>query len=223
MAPAVCSSQVRSSQVRSWHRRRMRGRARPRRSSSRFNTNGVVTATLNGIAARHDERAADRDPGRLLLGAAERPRRVHQSAAVRAQRPRGEHPGRHARRGGRHALASDVLPAELDLHVAHRSLPIDRLHVPDVVQTSSGRRRPHRLVGAVDPRAARSRPRKDVVGSALAPFRGKLAGIVTASRASLRLAYKGKGVASLKPGRYTISVIDESTSSGFAVKGKHGT
>ena len=40
---------------------------------------------------------------------------------------------------------------------------------------------------------------------------------------SLRIAFKGKSVASLKAGRYAISVVDRSSSSGFAVKGKRAT
>jgi hypothetical protein len=63
---------------------------------------------------------------------------------------------------------------------------------------------------------------QDVVGSALTPFRGTLSGIVTAA-GRLSIAYKGKSVTSLKAGRYAISVVDRSSSNGFAVKGKRST
>jgi hypothetical protein len=63
---------------------------------------------------------------------------------------------------------------------------------------------------------------EDVVGSAIAPLRGTLSGVVTAA-GRLSIAYKGKAVKSLKAGRYTITVVDRSSSNGFVVKGKHTT
>jgi hypothetical protein len=57
----------------------------------------------------------------------------------------------------------------------------------------------------------------DFVGSAILPFRGTLTGVVSAA-GRLSLAYKGKSVASLQAGRYTISVTDRSTTSGFLVQ-----
>jgi hypothetical protein len=52
------------------------------------------------------------------------------------------------------------------------------------------------------------------VGSGIAPFRGTLVARVTAAGA-LRLAYRGKGITSLLPGRYRITVTDRSSTSGF--------
>jgi hypothetical protein len=57
----------------------------------------------------------------------------------------------------------------------------------------------------------------DFVGSEILPFRGTLTGAVTAA-GRLSLSYKGKSVASLKAGRYTISVNDRSSTSGFLVQ-----
>jgi hypothetical protein len=57
----------------------------------------------------------------------------------------------------------------------------------------------------------------DFVGSAILPFRGTLTGSVTAA-GRLSLSYQGKSVARLKAGRYTISVNDRSSTSGFLVQ-----
>ncbi len=57
----------------------------------------------------------------------------------------------------------------------------------------------------------------DFVGSEILPFRGTLTGAVTAA-GRLSLSYKGKSVTSLKAGRYTISVDDRSSASGFSVQ-----
>jgi hypothetical protein len=57
----------------------------------------------------------------------------------------------------------------------------------------------------------------DFVGSEILPFRGTLTGSVTAA-GRLSLSYQGKSVARLKAGRYTISVVDRSSTSGFLVQ-----
>jgi hypothetical protein len=57
----------------------------------------------------------------------------------------------------------------------------------------------------------------DFVGSAILPQRGTLTAAVSAA-GTLSLTYQGKSIASLKAGRYTISVTDKSSTSGFAVK-----
>ncbi len=57
---------------------------------------------------------------------------------------------------------------------------------------------------------------QDVVGSAVVPFRGFLTGTVSAA-GKLTLAFKGKSVKRLTAGRYTIRVVDRSSSSGFTV------
>ncbi len=56
-----------------------------------------------------------------------------------------------------------------------------------------------------------------LVGSAILPFRGTLTGAVSAA-GRLTLAYKGKSVASLKAGQYTISVTDNSSTNGFVLE-----
>jgi hypothetical protein len=62
---------------------------------------------------------------------------------------------------------------------------------------------------------------QDVVGSEVLPFRGTLAGAVSAA-GRLTLAYKGKSVTSLKAGRYTVKVDDRSSTNGFLLqKPKH--
>ncbi len=58
---------------------------------------------------------------------------------------------------------------------------------------------------------------QDVVGSAIAPFRGTLTGAVSPA-GTLTLAYRGKSVTSLSPGRYAITVADNSTRSGFMLE-----
>lgn len=63
----------------------------------------------------------------------------------------------------------------------------------------------------------------DFVGSAILPQRGTLTAAVSAA-GTLSLTYQGKSIASLKAGRYTISVIDKSSTSGFALtKLRHAT
>ena len=60
-------------------------------------------------------------------------------------------------------------------------------------------------------------PSTDVVGSASATFRGTLRGSVSPTgKATLTL--KGKPVASLKAGRYTVTVTDKSAKAGFNVQ-----
>jgi hypothetical protein len=58
---------------------------------------------------------------------------------------------------------------------------------------------------------------QDITGSAVLPFRGTLTGGVSAA-GTLTLAYNGKSVTSLKAGKYTIAVIDKSSSNGFMVE-----
>jgi ABC-type amino acid transport substrate-binding protein len=58
---------------------------------------------------------------------------------------------------------------------------------------------------------------QDIVGSAILPFRGTLAGAVSAA-GRLTLAYRGKSVSNLKAGRYTVAVNDRSTTNGFLLQ-----
>jgi hypothetical protein len=62
---------------------------------------------------------------------------------------------------------------------------------------------------------------ESLVGSAAVPFRGSLDAIVYKT-GKLSLSRNGKPVASLKAGRYTFSVDDESKASGFTVKSLRG-
>jgi hypothetical protein len=69
------------------------------------------------------------------------------------------------------------------------------------------------------------KPSTDIVGSAVVPFRGALDAIVYKS-GRLSLTRNGRPVKSLKTGRYTFSVDDESKTGGFSVqllKGKPQT
>lgn len=58
---------------------------------------------------------------------------------------------------------------------------------------------------------------QDIVGSDIAPFRGTLTGAVSAG-GRLTLAFKGKSVANLSHGRYTVKVTDRSASSGLTIE-----
>jgi hypothetical protein len=60
-------------------------------------------------------------------------------------------------------------------------------------------------------------PAKSIVGSAVIPFRGKLAATVDAA-GKLALATKGKPVNSLKAGLYTFTVVDKSATRGFVIQ-----
>jgi len=56
-----------------------------------------------------------------------------------------------------------------------------------------------------------------LVGSAVVPFRGKLAATVSAA-GKIALTTKGKPVNTLKAGLYTFTVVDQSAKSGFAIQ-----
>jgi hypothetical protein len=58
---------------------------------------------------------------------------------------------------------------------------------------------------------------QDITGSGILPFRGTLTAAVSA-RGILTLAYKGKSVATLKAGKYTIAVSDRSSTNGFMLE-----
>jgi hypothetical protein len=58
-----------------------------------------------------------------------------------------------------------------------------------------------------------------LIGSLVLPPRGTLVGTVTAA-GKLTLAYNGKSVSTLKAGRYTLKVTDESSTTGFMLR--HG-
>jgi hypothetical protein len=77
---------------------------------------------------------------------------------------------------------------------------------------------------ATKPTSSGSLQSEDVVGSALLPARGTIVGAVSPT-GRVTLAYKGKSVGHLKPGKYTFTVTDKSSSSGFMVQkaGKKAT
>ena len=56
-----------------------------------------------------------------------------------------------------------------------------------------------------------------LVGSGVLPFRGTLTGAVSAA-GRLTVAFKGKSIATLKPGEYKISVTDQSSTNGFLLQ-----
>ena len=62
---------------------------------------------------------------------------------------------------------------------------------------------------------------QDIVGSGLVPFRGSLDGIVYAS-GKLSLSHNGNLVKTLKAGRWTFSVDDESKKAAFVIQVLHG-
>jgi hypothetical protein len=69
------------------------------------------------------------------------------------------------------------------------------------------------------PASSSGRPvsNSDPVGSAVVPFRGTLAGAVSAA-GRLTLAYQGKSVTRLPSGRYKINVVDASAHRGFTLQ-----
>ena len=58
---------------------------------------------------------------------------------------------------------------------------------------------------------------QDLVGSGVMPFRGTLTGAISAA-GRLTISYKGKSVSTLKKGRYTIAVADQSSTNGFLLQ-----
>ena len=186
-----------------------------------FNTNGVVTAALNGVPLGTTSGAPTVIPGGYYSVLLNGPGDCINLPLFELSGPGVD-------------IQDDMLGGEVDTH----SLPtyfvpnstytwhIDHAQSivytfrtsSDVVGTATTATTP----SSTPPKSNGTATSQDVVGSALAPFRGTLNGVVTAA-GSLRIAYKGKSVASLKAGRYAISVVDQSSSSGFAVKGKRGT
>jgi hypothetical protein len=76
------------------------------------------------------------------------------------------------------------------------------------------------IIGQLDPYTGTKKAtggNTSVVGSAIAPFRGKLTGVVSSS-GRMSIAFKGKGLANLKAGRYTVAVSDASRKVGFELK-----
>jgi len=79
--------------------------------------------------------------------------------------------------------------------------------------------------GATSSGSKVGKPSTDIVGSAIVPLRGALDAIVY-KNGKLSLTRNGKPVTSLKTGRYTFSVDDESSTKGFSLqllKGKPQT
>jgi len=58
---------------------------------------------------------------------------------------------------------------------------------------------------------------KDIVGSGIVPFRGTITGAVSAT-GRLTLAFNGNSVTYLRVGRYTVTVTDRSSTSGFLLQ-----
>jgi hypothetical protein len=77
--------------------------------------------------------------------------------------------------------------------------------------TSGGSTSPSSTTGSTKPTSS------DIVGSQITPFRGALDATVYAS-GKLSLSRNGKAVSSLKTGRYTFSVDDESKTAGFTLQ-----
>jgi hypothetical protein len=87
----------------------------------------------------------------------------------------------------------------------------------DVVNTPSSTQSPQTSTTASHPKPTS----QDIVGSAIMPFRGTLMGAVSAA-GRLTVASKGRSVTRLKPGRYTVAVVDRSSTDGFVLeKAKH--
>ena len=66
-------------------------------------------------------------------------------------------------------------------------------------------------------RANRPTTSSDLVGSAIVPFRGTIDAVVT-TKGKLTVAFGGKSVASLRPGRYRIAVTDRSSVAGLLLR-----
>lgn len=66
-------------------------------------------------------------------------------------------------------------------------------------------------------KSAKPASSSDIVGSAILPFRGTLAAVVSAA-GKVTLTYKERSVQKLTSGRYTVAVIDRSTKGGFTLQ-----
>ena len=75
--------------------------------------------------------------------------------------------------------------------------------------------------GSTGSTAAGKPTSNDIVGSGIDPFRGTLTAVVSPS-GRLTVAFDGKSIKTLKAGRYTVTVTDRSSSSGFLLgKSRH--
>jgi len=109
--------------------------------------------------------------------------------------------------GGTYTVQDDLDPAD------HHQTMLATNSAP----ASSGTSTPTKtttVAGATKPTSS------DIVGSQVVPFRGSLDAIVYAG-GKLSLTRFGKSVSSLKTGRYTFSVDDESKAAGFVVQELH--
>jgi hypothetical protein len=69
---------------------------------------------------------------------------------------------------------------------------------------------------AVSPHAGKPAASQDLIGSDVVPFRGVLAGAVSAA-GKVSIAFGGKRVAALRAGRYRVAVSDASAAVGFSL------
>jgi len=111
--------------------------------------------------------------------------------------------------GGTYTVQDDLDPAD------HRQTIVATNATPSPATTTSAPSTPTTPSGKT-PKPTSS----DIVGSEVLPFRGDLDAIVYAS-GKLSLSRFGKGVSSLKTGRYTFSVDDESKTKGFTLQALH--
>jgi hypothetical protein len=110
--------------------------------------------------------------------------------------------------GGTYTVQDDLDPAD------HRQTFVATTAAPATSGTTTTPAKTGTTAGTTKPTSS------DIVGSEVAPFRGSLDAIVYAS-GKLSLTRFGKTVASLKTGRYTFSVDDESKRAGFEVQALH--
>ena len=104
--------------------------------------------------------------------------------------------------------------SELDVRLARRRHSGRPLLVPNSSKYSAHRlRRRYRKPRQSKP-GVPTTSSNDIVGSAISPFRGTLVGKASAA-GNLTVAYRGKGITSLLPGGYRITVVDRSSTSGF--------
>jgi hypothetical protein len=114
--------------------------------------------------------------------------------------------------GGTYTVQDDLDPKDIHQTIVATNSPGATSAATTSTATSSGS----------TPAATNKKPTSsDIVGSQIMPFRGALDAIVYAS-GKLTLSRNGKKVTSLKTGKYTFSVDDESKKSGFSVQVLHG-
>jgi hypothetical protein len=113
--------------------------------------------------------------------------------------------------------AFDLLTATFQPSSTYTAVDLNQPSVARAVFTTTATGSPNAPTGPTSSVSGKGTPSTDIAGSEAVPFRGSLDAIVFAN-GRLSLSRNGRKVTSLKTGRWTFSVDDESRQAGFGVQ-----